>query len=108
MNSNGHARLATNRYEFVVIDIGFIQQADLFERFPGPVLDSDDIRKDPEGMLRKLCHLIDLPFDPSMLHWSAGPKPFDGAWALHWYGAVHRSTGFAGAEGPMPDQARRT
>ena len=84
-------------------DIGFEAQAALFERFPGPVVDSADIRRDPEGMLRKLCDVIGLDFDPAMLAWEAGPKPFDGAWAAHWYGAVHRSTGFAGEEGPLPD-----
>ncbi len=83
-------------------DIGFEQQVELYERFPGPVLDSDDIRLDPEGMLRRLCDRIGLPFDPAMLAWPAGPKPFDGAWAAHWYGTVHRSTGFAGPEGSLP------
>ena len=29
-----------------------------------------------------------------MLSWPAGPRPFDGIWAPHWYQAVHRSTGF--------------
>ncbi len=38
-----------------------------------------------------------------MLHWPAGPKPYDGVWAPHWYNAVHRSTGFDAAEGPLPD-----
>ena len=38
-----------------------------------------------------------------MLRWSAGPKGYDGAWAPHWYNAVHQSTGFAAAEGPLPE-----
>ena len=84
-------------------DIGFEQQAALYERFPGPVLDSVDIRRDPEGMLKKLCDIIGLDFNPAMLSWPAGPKEFDGVWAAHWYGAVHRSTGFAGEEGPLPE-----
>ena len=84
-------------------DIGFRQQADIFARFPGPVIDSDDIRRNPETMLRRLCAEIGLSFDPAMLAWPAGPKPCDGAWAAHWYGAVHASTGFAAPEGPLPD-----
>jgi hypothetical protein len=40
-----------------------------------------------------------------MLAWPAGPKAFDGVWAAHWYDAVHRSTGFAAAEGPLPEVA---
>ena len=83
-------------------DIGFRQQAELFDRIGGVVIDSADIRDDPEGKLRLLCDAIGLPFDPAMLRWSAGPKPFDGPWAPHWYGAVHESTGFAGSEGPLP------
>ena len=67
------------------------------------MIDSADIRRDPEGMLRKLCAAIDLPFDPAMLSWKAGPRTADGVWASHWYNAVHQSTGIAGAEGPLPE-----
>ena len=83
-------------------DIGFLQQSAIYDRIGGLVIDSTDIRADPEGMLRKLCAAIGLPFDDAMLHWPAGPRPEDGVWADHWYGAVHRSTGFAGVEGPLP------
>ncbi len=94
---------AAKRERPTLRDIGFEQQVEIYERFPGPVIDSFDVRQDPEGMLRKLCAEIGLEFDPAMLGWDAGPKPFDGAWAPHWYDAVHRSTGFAGAEGPLPE-----
>ncbi len=83
-------------------DIGFRQQAALFDQIGGLVIDSADIRADPETMLRKLCAAIDLPFDPDMLAWQAGARPEDGVWGKHWYGAVHESTGFAGAEGELP------
>ena len=86
-------------------DIGFEQQVEVFDQFPGPVLDSADVRRDPKGMLQKLCAEIGLPFDSAMLNWPAGPKPFDGAWAPHWYNAVHKSSEFAGAEGPLPEAA---
>ena len=84
-------------------DIGFAQQAALYDKLGGVVIDSTDIRADPEGMLRTLCGAIGLEFDPAMLSWKAGPRSYDGIWASHWYGAVHRSTGFAGAEGDMPE-----
>lgn len=96
------ASYATKRENPTLDDIGFRQQVEIFNRFPGPVIDSFDIRRDPEGMLVKLCAAIDLPWDPAMLRWQAGPKPWDGVWARHWYGAVHRSTGFAGAEEDLP------
>lgn len=90
-------------------DIGFVQQAGLYDEVatwsgtPPVVIDSDDIRADPEAMLRKLCTALGIAFTPKMLRWPAGGNPADGIWASHWYGAVHRSTGFAGAEGPLPD-----
>ncbi|MFK7939606.1 MAG: HAD family hydrolase [Roseovarius sp.] len=88
-------------------DIGFVQQAELFEQLSSAghstvVIDSHDIRADPERMLKRLCAAIDLPWDPAMLSWSAGGHKDDGVWASHWYGAVHRSTGFAAAERELP------
>ena len=37
-----------------------------------------------------------------MLHWPKGGHPQDGVWAAHWYGAVHRSTGFETSEAALP------
>lgn len=96
------ASYAAKREAPTLDDIGFVQQAALFDRIGGVVIDSTDIRANPERMLRLLCDAIDLPYDPAMLSWPAGPRKEDGIWAAHWYGAVHRSTGFAGAEGEMP------
>lgn len=59
-----------------------------------PVLDSRELQNDPEGVLRRLCGRIGIPFEPRMLEWPAGPKPEDGVWAKHWYDNVHRSTCF--------------
>ncbi len=83
-------------------EIGFERQAMLYDTIGGLVIDSYDIRQNPENALRRLCSALDLPFDPAMLSWSAGPRAEDGVWAAHWYGAVHQSTGFAGPEGPLP------
>jgi len=101
------ASYAVKRENPAIEDIGFVQQAELFDEVRAAggepvVIDSFDIRNDPEGMLRKLCDAIGLDWDPGMLGWFAGPHPQDGVWAKHWYGAVHQSTGFAGAEGPLP------
>ncbi|SDI79613.1 sulfotransferase [Aliiruegeria lutimaris] len=89
-------------------DIGFWQQADLFDHVAevhgkAIVVDSHDIRHNPEGMLRALCAEIGLEFDPAMLSWPAGGKGCDGVWAPHWYESVWKSTGFAGREGPLPE-----
>lgn len=88
-------------------DLGFRQQEALLryclEAGQAPVvIDSSDIRSKPEQSLTRLCEAIGVAFDRAMLKWSAGGKPYDGAWAPHWYGKVHQSTGFAGPEGPIP------
>ncbi len=102
------ASYAAKRENPTLDDIGFRQQLDLFEHVrrlgqTPAVIDSAEIRADPRAALTALCSAIGLPFDPDMLHWPAGPKSYDGVWAAHWYGAVHRSTGFAGPEGPLPE-----
>lgn len=89
-------------------DIGFVQQVELYDQLQAGganpvVIDSHDIRKDPEIMLRRLCDAIGLAWDPAMLSWPAGGHLSDGVWATHWYAAVHGSTGFAGPEGDLPD-----
>jgi hypothetical protein len=96
------ASYGAKRDEMTLEDIGFTQQAELYRKTGGIVIDSADIRANPEGMLKKLCDNIGLDFDPAMLTWDAGPRKADGTWASHWYNAVHKSTGFAGAEGPLP------
>ncbi|WP_238366379.1 sulfotransferase [Mesobacterium pallidum] len=95
-------------YEALTLaDIGFLQQVELYDHVRAlgqspVVVDSADIRDDPEGMLRRLCDAVGLSWDPAMLSWPAGPKPYDGVWAPVWYGSLHGSTGFAGPEGPLP------
>jgi hypothetical protein len=90
-------------------DIGCRRQRELFERAAeltgtAPVvIDSDDIRNDPERALRALCRALDLPFEPAMLSWPAGPHPSDGVWAPHWYDAIWKSTGFSPPEAEWPD-----
>ena len=59
------------------------------------VLDAQDLLKSPREMLLLLCGELDIPFDPGMLQWSKGPKPYDGVWAPYWYTRVHESSGFA-------------
>lgn len=102
------ASYGAKREHPVLDDIGFRQQAELFdllvEAGQSPVvIDSLDIRANPEPALRALCAAIGLDFTPAMLSWPKGGHPDDGIWAAHWYGAVHQSTGFAAAEGPLPE-----
>ncbi|MFT7594374.1 MAG: hypothetical protein ACI8R4_001694 [Paracoccaceae bacterium] len=96
------ASYGAKRADQTLDDIGFAQQMDLYNRLGGVIVDSQDIRENPDAMMRALCAEIGLPFTTDMLTWPAGGLTEDGVWARHWYGAVHKSTGFAGAEGPLP------
>ncbi len=102
------ASYARKREAPVLADIGFVQQADLFDQVAqmqgtAPlVVDSSDIRKTPRETLMRLCAALGIPFTEAMLNWHAGPKPYDGVWAPHWYDEVWKSTGFGAAEGELP------
>ena len=105
------ASYAVKRDELTEADLGFQRQLDLFETAAvlggstPTVLDSTDLRDNPAGMLRQLCDAIGIDYTDAMLRWPSGGHRDDGAWAPHWYGAVHARTGFAGAEGPLPEVA---
>ena len=116
------ASYAQKREDVTLRDIGFAEQAMLFDRVADrlghapPVVDSEDVRRDPRASLRALCHAIEIPFIEAMLSWPRGQHPDDGAWAPHWYGAIFDSTGFAPPDEkppalpdrlrPIADQAR--
>jgi len=89
------ASYARVRAEPTLADLGLRQQAEIFETFGGPVVDSRDLLTDPEGTLRALCGALAVPFDGRMLAWPAGPRDSDGVWAPYWYDSVLASTGFA-------------
>lgn len=89
-------------------DLGFGLLEELFDEVAAwsgeapPVIDGDALRADPEGLLKPLSARLGIAWTPRMRRWPAGPKPFDGPWASHWYAAVHRSTGFEPPDGPLP------
>jgi hypothetical protein len=102
------ASYAKKRSEVTLSDIGFVQQAEIFDlvaeasgRAPA-VIDADDILRDPVGMLSTLCAALGICFDEAMLVWPAGPRPFDGVWGKHWYNVVWQSTAFAPPPGGQP------
>lgn len=88
-------------------DLGFAMQAEILDQVTSLgrraiVIDSQFIRANPGSAMRALCAALGLGFESAMLNWPPGGHAEDGVWAPHWYGAVHKSTGFAGAEGPLP------
>lgn len=59
-----------------------------------PVLESNQVLKNPRSVLSQLCTQIGIPFTEAMLSWKAGARPEDGSWAKYWYHSLHKSTGF--------------
>ena len=81
-------------------DIGIKKASELFlflkKNSKTPiVIDSDELLKNPETYLKKLCSLLNIPFSEKMLQWKKGGILEDGIWAKHWYKNVHNSEGFA-------------
>ncbi len=57
-------------------------------------IDSRELLRNPETILRGVCDRLGLPFQRCMLAWPRGPRAEDGVWAKYWYEGVHRSSGF--------------
>jgi len=89
------------RSDATLNDIGFTQQANLFDEvrtMTGKiplVIDSREFLLDPETMLRAICDRLGIDFTPKMLSWPKGKRDSDGVWAKYWYDSVWNSTGFA-------------
>ncbi len=89
------------REDLTLDDIGFQQQAELFDEVHATtgevplVIDSREFLLDPESMLNAICARLGIDFTPQMLHWPPGERASDGIWAQYWYESVWNSTGFA-------------
>ena len=95
------ASYTQKRGEVSLMDIGFVQQREMFEQeadrlgHAPPVVESSDVPRNPRATLTALCKALDIPFSEKMLAWPAGRRDSDGVWAPAWYDAVEKSTGFA-------------
>ena len=95
------ASYAAKRASVTLDDIGFVRQAELFEREADrlgrapPVVEAGDVLADPRGVLSALCAALGIGFEQRMLSWPPGRRDTDGIWGQVWYEAVERSTGFA-------------
>lgn len=83
-----------------VEDLGFVQQAEIFDVVLGesgkvpPVIDADEVLEDPRRMLQLLCDSLGVEWNEAMLSWPPGLRTTDGIWAKHWYTEVVNSTSF--------------
>src|SRR5690606_25193924 len=83
---------------------GWPMLEELFAAFGwgAPVVDADDLGRDPARVLRLLCAALSVEFSGAMLSWKAGPGPSEGGWAGEWYRSVQASTGYA-PPGALPE-----
>ncbi len=94
---------------FDLADLGFSQLVEIFDLVVGttgkipPIVDADDLLRDPRKMLTRLCAELGIPFMEQMLSWPAGPQKDDGVWASHWYGNLETSTGFREYDPEIPE-----
>ena len=95
------ASYAARREEVALADIGFVEQAEIFDQVAGrlgaapPVIAAPDLLADPPGMLAAFCARLGIAYTDAMLSWKPGLHAYDGVWARHWYQAVAATTGFA-------------
>ncbi len=104
------------RAEVVLADIGFVQQAELFDReaqrlgHAPPVIESSDVLKHPGGMMGALCAALGIPFSGKMLAWppgggtamGCGRRPGTTRWSARPVSPAPRET----AKSPFPDHLK--
>ena len=87
-------------------DIGIEQQLFLYKKISKitgqdiPIIDSNDVLREPKALMSRLCDKLDVPFSGDMLKWPAGKRTSDGIWAPYWYESVEASTGFKAHQKP--------
>jgi len=104
------------REEPALPDLGFMQQAEIFDfvhtrtSATPAIVDAKDVLENPERMLRLLCETVGIEFSESMLSWPPGLRQTDGIWARHWYGEVAKTTSFQPyrpRQAEVPDRLRK-
>lgn len=58
------------------------------------VIDARTLLEQPEAVLRHICAVARIPFQPAMLQWSPGGRADEGIWGAHAYGTLHQTGGF--------------
>jgi hypothetical protein len=74
---------------------------------PPPVLDTDDLRREPDGAVERWCAAVGLDHRPEALRWEPGMPEGWERWST-WFEAAAASTGFTPPpDGPHPPLAGR-
>ncbi|MEL6415607.1 MAG: sulfotransferase family protein [Pseudomonadota bacterium] len=68
------------------LEVGFPEQRALFDLLtalngtPPPVIDSDDLLEDPDGMVAAFCAAVDIPFLADAMRWEPVGDPSAHSW----------------------------
>lgn len=110
--------LAAKWPDFTEDEAGFTALAQLFRLARDvtgdvpPVIDGEDLRRDPTGIVAAWCREVGLEFDAGALRWEAGADFDDWQRWRGWYETAGSSTGFrapgrpADRPPPPPDDPR--
>ena len=76
-----------------VDELGYPQQYDLIKYLKKYdksfiVIDSSDLLKNPENLLRHWCKYLNIEYENNMLQWKKGHYATDGIWWKHWYNNI--------------------
>ena len=83
-------------------DLGLRQQAEIFEEFGGPVLDSADLLGGAGAGAARAVRGARRAVLAAMLSWPPGPRDSDGVWAPYWYDSVLAVDRLRARHGPLP------
>ena len=105
------AKVATSMYkhwpDFVIEEIAFPEQRELFDRLAEstgsapPVIDSDDLLENPDGIVEAYCDAVGIPLMPEALSWEPGKRD-----EVSWYDAGSWHQNLADSDG-LKAQPRR-
>ena len=105
------AKVTTSMYknwpEFMLAEIGFIEQRALFDRLcdtlgkAPPVIDSDDLLENPQHIVEAYCHAVGIPYIEQALSWEPGARD-----EVSWYDGGSWHDNLRDSDGLKP-QARK-
>ncbi len=98
------AKVVTSMYkhwpDFHLVECGILEQRELFDRVADrlgtapPVIDSDDLLEDPQGIVAAYCQAVGIPFIAEALSWEPGDRSevswYDGG---SWHSNLRNSDG---------------
>ena len=105
------AKVVTSMYkhwpEFELNEVAFVEQRALFDRLtdlfgsPPPVIDSDDLLENPEGVVEKYCSAVGIPFVKEALSWEPGERT-----EVSWYDGGSWHANLRNSDGLKPQPRR--